>query len=156
MTNVKQMLSALAEEQVISPLDGSRMEVGPALSIETTDAGGPPSPHANRRSTRLTALFVAEFSGEIPDIGVAGLVQIFMTIDGVKFGPIFPVRVGDGAPRANFSFLAFKDDIEPGPHIVSVKLHTLRPPPVFVGIRTLTVWETVVDPASSAVATAAP
>ena len=143
MTNVKQMLTALAENQVISPIV-SEDEVGPALTIETTAADSGPAPTLKRKATRLTSLLVAEFSGDVPE-EINGLVTVYMTIDDARFGPIFPVRIGAGAPRAHFSFLAFKDHIQPGEHVVTVKWRTIRTPAVFIGVRTLTVWETLVD-----------
>jgi hypothetical protein len=135
MNNVKQMLSVMAKSKV--PGGGGTNHELASLKIDTTD------PPGLAFRTRLTVLFTTEFRGP------AGVHLLRLTIDGVDLTPVFQLGT-ESTTTESRTFVAFRDGFRTGTHEVRAVLRRGRPPDGIVGVRTLTVWETVVPRKQSA------
>jgi hypothetical protein len=126
MENVKQMLSAIET----NPPDTD--DILASVTFETV------APDTQAFRTRVTAMFVGEFSG------AGGVSRIVFILDDQFLAPAFNMNAPNANPDPRSrTFLVFSDGVPSGQHRLSVKLQEARPPAVTVGIRTLTVWETV-------------
>jgi hypothetical protein len=130
MDNVKQMLSVVETAKVSNSLNDSRVDLV-SMTIETTD------PTTQLLRTRLTVLFIGEF------VGPAGVSDLVFRLDEQLIGQPFLMNT-ESAEITNRSFLVFHDGVPTGEHRLVVQLRRQRDPLAGVGLRSLTVWETVV------------
>ena len=128
MDNVKQMLSVVETAKVSASLN--RVDLA-SITIKTT------APTSQLLRTRLTALFIGEF------VGPAGVSELVFFLDEQLIGEPFQMNTKSAAITSR-SFLVFQDGVPTGEHRLVAHLRRARPPAARVGLRSLTVWETVV------------